>query len=195
MRMLRLSLAGTVILALLGGLSAITLAQDAEPAPITFVTGTVVEQIHHFEGEQGADVPPQAVRGYEITSRGVGVIEQLVDWSDPRLPSRHWINLNYTLVMKSPEDLEGAMAVTTSNLLEGLEGSWRGTGRAVEDDGDRYGFYELTGEGVYEGLWAWLRATPGMDVHGPWDQSYEGYIFEADPLLFPEAPVPVTTEG
>ena len=41
MRTSWLSLVGSVILVLLGGSSVAVVAQDEEPAPITFVTGTV----------------------------------------------------------------------------------------------------------------------------------------------------------
>ncbi len=80
-------------------------------------------------------------------------------------------------------------------LLEGADGSWRGTGRAVEDADDRFSQYALVGEGAYEGLYALIRGTPGMDTHGPWDHSYEGYIFEGELPLFPDSVEPITTGG
>jgi len=170
-----------------------------EPAPATFVTGTVVEQFEHPGPGDREEGPPDSVGGWMVSAEKYGVIEQVIKWSDPRLPESHWMNLDLTFVLKPSEEQRrapaGAMAVTTSNLLAGPEGSWQGTGRAIEDADDRYSLYELTGEGAYEGLWAVLRTTPGMDASGPWDHSYEGYIFEADPMAFPTSPEPVSTRG
>ena len=194
----RLSLAGAIILMLVGGLSAAAVAQDESPAPVTFVTGTVVEQYDHPGANDIYEGPPEDVRGWLVGAERYGVIEQVIEWSDPRLPPQHWMNMNLAFIFDPREAQgppEGAMAVTTSNLLEGPEGSWRGTGRAVEGLDDRYSLYELTGEGAYDGLWAVLRMTPGADASGPLDQSYEGYIFEADPMVFPAQPESVTTEG
>jgi len=195
MRTLRISLVGMVILGLVASLSVAASAQEDEPAPVTFVTGTVVEQFDHPGPSDLEEGPPDSVRGWWVSAESYGLIEQVIEWSDPRLPSRHWMNLDLTFVMKESPELEGALAVTTSNLLEGPEGSWRGTGRAIEDLDDRYSLYEFTGEGVYEGLWAVLRVTPGMDTSGPWDHSYEGYIFEADPMVLPAPPESVATAG
>ena len=66
MRMLLLSLAWMVTLTLIAGLAAIAAAQE-EPAPVTFVTGTVVD---------------------DSTTEDEGRVtwEQTVEWSDPRLP-------------------------------------------------------------------------------------------------------------
>jgi hypothetical protein len=184
-----------VFMVLLAGSAVGVTAQSDEPAPVAFVTGTVMEQYHHFEGEERDEWEPAHVRGFDITSGRVGVIEQLIDWSDPRLPERQWMNLSYTLIAEPPDLTGGAMVVTTSHLLVGPDGSWHGTGRAVEDEDDRYSLYELIGEEAYEGLFAVLRTTPGEDTHGPWEHSYEGYIFEADPLPVPAPPEPATSEG
>jgi len=202
MRTLRVSLAGTVILGLLASLSVAVVAQDEEPAPVTYVTGTVVEQYSHDEqvGEQVMELDedgPRFVRGYEVfrpdMSGGGDLLEQHVDWSDPRLPTKHWVLLDYAAIFT--EEPAGAMNVVTSHLLEDADGSWRGTGRAVEDADARFSQYVLTGEGAYEGLYALLQGTPGMDAHGPWDHSYEGYIFEGTLPPLRDPVEPVTTEG
>jgi hypothetical protein len=198
MRTLRMSLAGSVILGLLASLSLVVVAQEGEPAPVTFVTGTVVEQFLH--DELWEDDPEQffasTVRGYDIErDLGGGLIEQQVDWSDPRLPAKHWLTGNYHWIGEANEGPDGAITTAISHLLEGPEGRWVGTGRFVEDADEQFGFYVLTGEGAYGGLYALLRGAPGMDQHGPYDLAYEGYIFEGDLLPFPDAPVPVTTEG
>jgi hypothetical protein len=192
MRAMRSTFTTMLMLGLLASPTVTLADQEDQPPPLVFVTGIVVEQFDHG-GQQGA--PPASVRGWQVSPERAGLIEQVVEWSDPRLPSRHWMELDLTIVtLESPEP-EGAMAVTTSNLLEGPEGSWRGTGRAIEDGDDRYSLYEFTGDGTYEGLWAVLRGTPGLDAHGPWDHSYEGYIFELDPMATPAPPKPVATQG
>ena len=173
-------------------------AQEDEPAPVAFVTGTVVEQFDHPGASDLKEGPPDSVGGWLVSPESYGLIEQVIEWSDPRLPARHWMNLDLTFALKPSEEPvapEGALTVTTSNLLEGPGGSWRGTGRAIEDGEDRYSLHEFTGDGAYEGLWAVLRATPGMAAPGPWDHSYEGYVFEAEPMAFPEPPEPVDTKG
>jgi hypothetical protein len=177
---------------LVASLSLAVVAQDEEPAPVTFVTGTVIEQSNHQDDTEPD--PPTYVRGFEIIAqRSAGLIEQSVDWSDPRLPSEHWLQVSYQMVYDWDEE-EGAVTTTTSHLMEDDAGGWTGSGRFVED-GDQYSFYALTGNGEYEGLYALLRGAPGVDSHGPWDIAYEGYIFEAEMLPFPAVPVPVETEG
>jgi hypothetical protein len=199
MRTLRLSLAGTVILTLLASMSMAVAAQEEEPAPFAYVTGTVVEQFGYTEGarkgeeEIGPGKHEQREEDGVLYEQGV-IFEQQVEWSDPRLPPEHWIRLDAAIFgMDDPDS--GVMTVQTSHLLEGAEGDWRGTGRAVETADDRSSYYELTGEGAYEGLHALLRGTPGMDAHGPWDESYEGYIFEGELPPFPEPAAPATWEG
>ena len=145
MRTLRVFLAGVVILVSVTCLAVAVLAQAEEPAPVTFVTGTVVEQYDHPGANDLEEGPPDDVGGWFVGSESYGVVEQVIDWSDPRLPSRHWMNLELTYVMKESQLPEGAAATTTSNLLEGPEGSWRGTGWAIEDLDDRYSLYDLTG--------------------------------------------------
>jgi hypothetical protein len=90
---------------------------------------------------------------------------------------------------------DGVMTVQTSHLLTDSVGTWRGTGRAFETEDDRYSYYELVGEGAYDGLHALLRGTPGQDAHGPWDVEYDGWIFEGALTEFPEPAEPATGEG
>ena len=81
--------------------------------------------------------------------------------------------------------------------MEDEVGSWNGSGRFVKADAgeDQYGFYVLEGEGAYEGLYALLHGTAEVLAHGPYELTYEGHIFEAEPLSQPGTPVPVTSEG
>ena len=199
MRTLRLSLAGAVILALLGGLGGVVVAQDEEPAPVTFVTGTVVEQWLHDDPsapEEPDTGPAPDVRGYTISPDSVGgLFQQSVEWSDPRLPAEHWYTMRYQMIWDFDAE-KGAVTTTTNHLLEDEVGGWLGSGRFVQSGGatDEYGFYMLEGQGAYEGLYALLHETSASERMigvGPYGLAYEGYIFEAEPLSQPWTPVPV----
>jgi hypothetical protein len=194
MRPLRSFLAGTVILGLLASLSLSTAAQE-EPAPVTFVTGTVAE-VYGYYGDVDEDghLDSHDIRGYEAMTQTSGVIREVVEWSDPRLPTDLWLRLGYTLIWKGEDEPDvGAINTASRILLQDEAGIWRGTGRFVKDADEPYSLYELTGEGAYEGLSALLRGLTPADAHGPWDLAYEGYIFEAELTPFPEEPVPVTS--
>ena len=121
-----------------------------------FVTGTVVD-------------------GDATDDEGIVAYEETVEWSDPRLPPTLRVNGAWYVYGEVPEGLEelgpealtdmGVMVTEMNVLLYGPEGSWRGTGRALEwspdPDPDRhYSYYVLTGEGAYEGMHALLRGAP-----------------------------------
>jgi hypothetical protein len=191
-----------VTFALLGGLSATVVAQDEEPAPITFVTGTVVEQYgYDMDGEDESDLHSYDLRDYEVMTQSGGPLRQVVEWSDPRLPTDLWLALGYTLISRGEDGPDGAMNSAWLSLLEDEEGRWRGTGRSVQGGADeKYSLHVLTGEGAYEGLSALLRGMPPDDMeagllhaHAPWDMAYEGYIFEAELTSFPDEPVALPT--
>jgi hypothetical protein len=178
-----------VSICLLAGLSVVASAQDEVPTSPTAVSGTVTEAWGHTDGA-GAE---QAFADDFIIGRGI-VEHQEIAWSDPRLPSTHWMRFDYLIFDADEPDL--VMIVTSSHLLEGEEGSWRGTGRALEWGLDeRSATYELVGDGAYEGLYLLLQRTPGPDTHGPWDESYEGYIFEGALPAFPQPAERLDGEG
>ena len=158
---------------------------NAEEVPAAFLTGTVVD-------------------GDATEDEGIVAYEQTVEWSDPRLPPTLRVNGAWYVYGEAPAGPEEArvealidqgMMVTEMNvLLEGPEGSWRGTGRALEwspdPDPDRHdSYFVLTGDGAYEGMHALLRGAPDHDADGPWDEEYEGWIIEAEIPPLPEAPV------
>jgi hypothetical protein len=204
MRTLQVSLAGAVILALLGGLGGAVVAQDEEPTPVTFVTGTVAEAYGYdvYREEEG-DPSSYDIRGYEVMTELGGPMRQVVEWSDPRLPPDLWLTLGYTLISTGEDEFDGAMNAAWQSLLEDEQGRWRGTGRTVQGGPDeKYSLYVLTGEGAYEGLSALLQGTTPDDVeasllhaHAPWDMAYEGYIFETELTPFPDVPVPLMAEA
>ena len=195
MRTLRLSLVGTVILALLVGLSLAVVAQDEGPTPITFVTGMVTElNQYEFSEEDDGDLSVADIRGYEVMTQSAP-LGQVVEWSDPRLPTDLWLSLGYTSISQGEDQPEpvGAMNIAWQSLLEDEQGRWRGTGRSVMDTDEKYSLYVLTGEGAYDGLSALLRGVAPDDeeagllhAHAPWDMAYEGYIFEAELTPMPD---------
>lgn len=190
MRTLRLSLVGMASFSLLSALATTVWAQEPATSP-TLVLGTVT-QSWGFSAGTGYSGHQETIEDGVIVGRGA-VEHQEVAWSDPRLPSPHWIRMDYDI--RQVDEPDGVMTVTSSHLLIGEEGSWRGNGRAVETADGRWSTYEFTGEGAYEGLYALLQGTPGVDAHGPWDQSYVGFIFEGTLPAFPELPEPLDIEG
>jgi hypothetical protein len=179
-------------LALCLGLATTATAQE-EPAPVTFITGTVAEAYTYDADSGGRDTFSYDSRGYEVAGASLDLMRQVVEWSDPRLPPDLWLTLDHTLIRTGADGLDGAIDTASRSLLEDEEGRWRGTGRLVMDTDERYSFYVLTGEGAYEGLSALLHGVTPADAQGFWDLAYGGYILEAELTPFPDEPVPVTT--
>ena len=182
MRTLRMSLAGTVILALLGGLSGVALAQNDEDAgPVTHFTGTQLDAVDDVTDEEWWVEDNDLLR-----SRGTRVTET-IEWSDPRLPSELQGVMNF--VQYPHTEVPRGTAVSGTTLLEGPEGYWTGEFTLFCDaDSECNGMNTLTGHGAYEGLFAVMRAFD--DIEGPeWgDWVYEGLIFEGE---MPPMPDPI----
>jgi len=190
----RPSLAVISSLLLCLGLATTTTAQR-EPAPVTFVTGTVIEA-YGYEVDAGARDPfAHDTQGYEIEVGGLGLMRQVVEWSDPRLPPDLWLASDHTLIWRPSNVLDGAINTASRALLEDEQGRWVGTGRWVNDGDEQYSCYALAGEGAYEGIHVLLRGVPVADRNGPWDLAYEGYVFESELTPFPDEPVPMTEGG
>lgn len=136
-----------------------------------FVTGTVVD-------------------GAADETDGRVVYTQEVEWSDPRPPPT--LRANATWYVSGESIHDGVMTVGMSILLDGSEGVWRGIGRGIETDDDRYSYYILIGEGAYESLHALLQGTPGIDANGPWGEEDQGWLSEGalPPLPAPPAEQP-----
>ncbi len=175
MRTLRVSLVGTVILALLGGLGNVALAQDdMDAAKVTPVTGTRLSAVEDTTDEEWWE---EDGVGHSRGVRGVETIE----WSDPRLPSELQLVNNFDAY-----DQGGVFSGAT--LLEGPEGYWTGEFRVFCDaDFECNGMNTLTGHGAYEGLSAMIRAFD--DIEGPefGDWVFEGLILEGELPPIPEA--------
>ena len=179
------SIAVLTLAGLLGTSVGVTAQMNREEIPATFVTGTAGEG------------------GIATEDEGQVVYEQIVDWSDPRLPSTLRVNATWYVYGDVSAGIEGqdpealadvVMVVEMNCLLDGPEGSWRGTGRGIEqgaetDADKRYSYYVLTGDGAYEGMHALLRGAPGHDANGPWDEQYEGWIIESEVPPLPDPPV------
>ena len=155
------------------------------PEPAAFVTGTVTEAYTDDVGSGGRETFSDDVRGFEVTGGGVDLMRQVVEWSDPRLPTDLWLALDYTLIRDGADGSGGALNNATRSVLEDEAGRWGGTGRYVMDADQAFSFYELTGEAAYEGLHALMHGAPVADAQGPWDMAYAGYIFEAELTPFP----------
>ena len=181
MRTLRLSLVGTIIMVLLGGLGGAVVARTDGSAK---VTGTVVSSASGASGEFSQD----GVLGEDWVGHGRGFGGSTTfEWSDPRLPSRADTMMNFDAYGDPAEGDVGAVAVTTMWLLEGPEGSWNGPwiGWCDEQSHCR-GTVTLTGYGAYEGLYAVLTEQPQEDASGTVTQMFEGAILAGEIPPVPE---------
>lgn len=183
---MRRTTVAAVALTMLASTSVGAAAQmNMEEVPATFVTGIA------------------RMDGVPIEESGRITYEQTVAWSDPRLPSTLRVNATWYVYGTLPAGAEGedpeivaqqlVLVIDMHCLLDGLEGSWRGTGRGVEqgvgeDAARRYSTYVLVGEGAYAGMHLLLRGAPGHDADGPWDERYEGWLIETEVPPLSQAP-------
>ncbi len=173
-----------------GSTVAVAAQMNKEAVRAVFVTGTAVGDTNDSATED----------------EGRATWEQTVEWSDPRLPPTLEVEGAWYLYGDVPPELEGEevdveaiedyfVMVTEMNvLLDGSEGRWHGTGRAIKqgygpDPERHYSYYVLEGDGAYEDMHALLRGAPDHDPDGPWDEQYEGWIIESGlpPLPGPPA--------
>ena len=172
---------------LLGTTGPVAAQMNREAVRAVFVTGTVVGDTAATEDE------------------GRATWEQTVEWSDPRLPPTLEVEGAFYHNAHVPPELEGEevgveaiadyfVSVTEMNvLLDGSEGHWHGTGRAIKqgygpDPERHYSYYVLEGDGAYEDMHALLRGAPDHDPDGPWDEQYEGWIIESEVPPLPGPP-------
>lgn len=180
MRTLRLSLAGTVTLMLLGGLSVAVVAQDEEvlapdkPHPVSGqVTVGDFFQDPDITNEDGTQV------------RRNGGVYDTIEMDDARLSGTMWQVWNRDSIGGPLRRGDGEVETGTVELVN-EDGSWVGTMRGYASMGPRthYWHIELTGTGAHEGFSALLYAKG--PAGGPWD--VEGFVF---PGVLPEYPEPV----
>ena len=169
MRTLWLSLAGTVIVALLGGLSVVVVAQDAvEPA--VWVTGTDVDC--------SVEVGPEVSDDGEVHSyRGMGLL-CTAEMSDPRMSGVATKVYNEDCFSEWPCFYWG------THEIVGPDGTWVGAHAGTHDPEQRVvGYVVYTGTGAYEGL-----AFVGRGLGEPGEPgTTEGVIYRGDPPPMPAA--------
>jgi len=202
MRTLRLSLAGTVIVALLGGLGGAVVAQsEEEPTsqPLTEFTGRL----------ECSDLSVGTIEDVVIAStdegdlirrewRGPSVRVAVTEMSDPRLDGRisTWFNTDEYLIASdetpwqlsdvTPEEWPRGVTAATTRLTN-ADGWWHDSGYSnnyVNGDSSTY-TNVLTGEGAYEGLTALMESDfDELSPYCAWD--VHGYIIEGQLPLMPE---------
>ncbi len=183
MRTLRLSLVGTVVLALLGGLGGVAIAQSEdgssdEVEPYAAVSGLVGTsgKIGTEETEVGTALPEVHATGYDWWLS--------VTTDDPRLTGRMLTTQNFDLIYE--DDLSSGTLRSGRGRLSNDGGSWVAEFHGFTKPGthvytgNHYVTY-LTGEGGYEGLSAMYFMLPSGQ--GAW--TLDGVIF---PGPLPEAP-------
>jgi hypothetical protein len=183
MRTLRLSLVGTVILMLLGGLAGTVVAQDegdTEQVLITPFRGTITAS-RFDDSDEEYWVDPDGARH----ARGARH-EETYEWDDDRLPSLKRMAFNFDMY---PNEGSGDVWILTGTVrMDGPEGYWEGTGHffgPVDGSASAAGIYAgsqdiLVGHGAYEGL----LAVMGCDA----STGCSGYIAEGE---LPPLPDPV----
>jgi len=179
MRSLRLSLAGTLVLALLGGMGG-AVAQDEG--------ATVPDGPHPVTGQIwiGAVLQPATVTEEEgrQVRRGFGFWDT-IELDDARLSGKLWQVWNRDSIGGPLKQGDGEVAAAALELVN-EDGSWVGTMRGYASMGPRSHYWqiELTGTDVYEGHSALLYAHG--PAGGPW--AVEGFVF---PGALPPYPDPV----
>ena len=181
MRTLRLSLAGTVILALLGGVGGAVVAQEKAPADgtPTMFTGRTVGGC-----AAGEEPTVEEVDGITLV-RGSGSGCYKWETTDPRVNGESVIYWNYDDIPARGESPEGSIG-TARERITTETGAWEGTLTQLYIDGVpkvESGWY--FGEGEYDGLVMYV--TLQDDGVSTW-----GYISDEPPPV-PET-VPETAE-
>ena len=177
MRTLRLSLAGTVILALLGGLGGMALAQDEDPWFGDWLEPTEEGAF----GAAGHDLPrcelDKSEREAEYGPTGGKEIRNLlftceVVFSDPRLTGTQ------TTRFTERGFTDGGYVNWGTMDIVGADGTWSGWFQGIEDPTGQTDLHiVLTGSGAYEGLTNIRHASGGF-----WDAlTQTGVIYNSDP--------------
>jgi hypothetical protein len=173
MRALRVSLAGTIILALLGGLNTAVLAQEETPAPEVPVpvTGKVTEEINRsFPSPRSEDGIAYADGAWWT-----------ITWeaSDTRLSGEG----TWSASWHGSETGPGGIGAN-SFVLDNPDGRWVGTGQTLLLADETYVMVNLSGEGEHEGLTAWVLVHTDFTSDDP--PTLVGVITPVEPPEFPE---------
>ena len=178
MRMLRLALSGTAIVALLGGLGGVAAAQDEDRWLAEWLAPTE----EGVFGAAGDGLPPctldKSEREAELADLGSGkLIRNLlftceVVFSDPRLTGTQTTRL-------TEHCFTGGGCVNWGTMdIVGADGTWGGWFQGIDDPHGQTDLHVvLTGSGAYEGLTN-MRHANG-DFYSAMTQT--GVIFSSDP--------------
>ena len=145
MRTLRMSLAGTLTVALLGGLGGAVLGQDEEAdlmAPAT-VTGSVVYIGGHQVGERSS--------GDGVVRESGMISNHKWEASDPRLSGKDTYTGNWRKFRTAGFQVDAATSV-----LENDDGRWVGTVTRLRSPDNQTETVILHGEDTYEELTAYV---------------------------------------
>jgi hypothetical protein len=174
MRTVRLSMAGALILGLLGGIPAVTVAQSDAPATTesALLSDTMPYPIV-------TDPTPYIFEEDRVLVRDYG-FGGTIDTGDPRLSGESWAIWNDDRHLDSQGSVVAGLIGIDNEL-----GSWRGTfrGYTTANNARIYLLSELAGEGAYEGLSAILFQLDngsGFDL--------EGMVYPGELPPFPDAP-------
>ena len=180
MRTLQLSVAGTVILTLLGGPGSVAVAGD-EDAMASDVPHEVSGTLRFDDDFQGSTVTVEEGR---TLVRGVGFCET-IEMDDARLSGTLWTVMNRDYLGDRQYGSDGEVGAGSVELVND-DGSGVGTmrGYVSMDPRTHHWHYELTGTGAHDGFSALLYAT--RPETGVWD--VEGFVF---PGVLPDHPDPV----
>lgn len=176
MRALRLSLVGTVTLALLSGPGATVLAQSEDEGNSAF-TLTMVEQLDWYDG------PTESQGGFNGTTMGGSSI---MESSDPRLSG------TWTEFFNCRQNLDPFLMVCTGNVtVENEGGTWFGRveGAGAFEPGFLADWTVLEGQGDYAGLTA-IRHIDEEKMEAMPDVDAMGVIFDFGVPPQPEAVAP-----
>ena len=172
MRTLRLSLVGTVVLAVLGSTSAVALAQtDSETEGSDASAVLSFTAPYGTQTDLGTAVVDEGRSGYRDATYTVRF-----EANDPRISGELWSIHHW----ERHRDSQGATIVGLAGI-DGEAGAWQGTFHGYASPGDKYLAYQLdlAGEGAYEGLSAMLFMTDN------------GASFDVEGMVFPgELPPP-----
>ena len=164
MRTLRLSLVGTVILVLLGGVGSLVAAQEA--AGGVYVTGTI--QCDEAPGRTVQE--DDAVELHLFSGQCVSVM------SDPRLSGAAKSETEQ-FCLKDPRGHICMLWGATE--IDGPDGTWVGTYGSVADEARTGlpGWGVMEGTGAYEGWTYWFHVPDFMDPSG----TAAGILYEGPP--------------
>lgn len=180
MRTVRMSLAGTVVLVLLAGLSSAVLAQATAEDPLDpmrpsqFTGSWLVDWEGEFAGWAWTDLGDYSE---SLDNESVTPFEA----SDPRI-SGTWTQV--ASIRKSPIDIEADIfALVWSGVvrIENEAGAWSGTFDGYYGEDGVRELYRLDGEDAYDGLTAVLSWVEEGDT-------YDGVIIAGVPPEYPELP-------